>query len=98
MIVRGLSDVPMAAVTQLDGDPKKVCYTLSERFEGTSTLNKASIHTAIAKMWYTGQVMEQCVATDDKLVVKSNAMSAPIDESLFIILLFQSFITEAEYK
>ena len=84
VILRGLGDVPMAAVIRYVDDPKKMWDVLAERFAGTSTFNKASVQTALAKLRYTGEPMEKYVAQYENLAAKLDAMQAAMDESLLI--------------
>jgi len=95
VILRGLGDVPMAAVIRHADNPAAMWTALSERFAGTSTFNKASVQTALAGLRYGGKAMEQYVAEYEHLNAKLESMGSPMDESMLITLFFQSFATQA---
>jgi len=98
VILRGLGDIPLAAVIKHRSDAKKMWDALIERYAGTNTFNKANVQTAIAKLRYTGQRMDQFVAEYEHLAAKLDAMDASMDESMLITLFFQAFTGNAGNK
>lgn len=62
IILQALGNVPFACVMRFQEDPSQMWKFLNDRYSATTTVSKATMHTTLAQMKYTGQLMHIYIA------------------------------------
>lgn len=62
------------------GDPPKLWELLHQRYSTDATFSKATIHSALARIRYSGKSMQDCIKTWELMNAHSASMCAPIDK------------------